>query len=105
VAADIEEGAAIAEAVLEAGQVIADAVEGAKPLDEAGGDPLAGNRWGSRPELDSSRCRAFPHGGRQLSWEFRDGSHGDGLSEGLDGVRRWVWLGIVPTETPRFTQV
>jgi hypothetical protein len=41
----------------------------------------------------------------ELSWEFRDSSHGDGLSEGLDGVRRWVWLGIVPTETPRFTQI
>jgi hypothetical protein len=39
-----------------------------------------------------------------LSWEFRDSSHGDGLLEGLDGVRRWVRLGIVPTETPRFTQ-
>jgi hypothetical protein len=47
----------------------------------------------------------LPHGGRKLSWEFRDSSHGDGLSEGLDGVRRWVWLRIVPTETPRFTQV
>jgi hypothetical protein len=30
-----------------------------------------------------------------LSWEFRDSSHGDGLTEGLDGVRRWVRLGIV----------
>jgi hypothetical protein len=37
----------------------------------------------------------LPHGGRQLSWEFRDSSHGDGLTEGLDGVRRWVRLGIV----------
>jgi hypothetical protein len=27
----------------------------------------------------------LPHGGRQLSWEFRDSSHGDGLSDGLDG--------------------
>jgi hypothetical protein len=43
VAADIEEGAAVAEAVLEAGQVVADAFEGAKPPDEAGGDPLAGD--------------------------------------------------------------
>jgi hypothetical protein len=42
-AADVEEGATIAEAVLEAGQVVADAVEGTEPLDEAGGDPLAGN--------------------------------------------------------------
>jgi hypothetical protein len=40
-----------------------------------------------------------------LSWEFRDSSHGDGLSEGLDSVRRWIQLGIVPTEIPRFTQV
>jgi hypothetical protein len=23
-----------------------------------------------------------------VSWEFRDSSHGDGLTEGLDGVRR-----------------
>jgi hypothetical protein len=41
VAANIEEGAAIAEAILEVGQVVADAVEGAKPLDKAGGDLLA----------------------------------------------------------------
>jgi hypothetical protein len=26
----------------------------------------------------------LPHGGRQLSWEFGDSSHGDGLTEGLD---------------------
>jgi hypothetical protein len=85
VAADVEEGAAVTETVPEAGQVVADAVEGAKPLDEAGGDPLAGDRRGSRPELDSGRRHALPHGGRQLSWEFRDSSHGDGLTEGLDG--------------------
>jgi hypothetical protein len=42
------------------------------------------DRWGSRPELDSRRRRALPHGGHQLSWEFRDSSHGDALSEGLD---------------------
>jgi hypothetical protein len=66
VAADVEEGAA-AEAVPEAVQVVADAVEGAEPPDEAGGDPLAGDRWGSRPELDSARRRALPHGGHQLS--------------------------------------
>jgi hypothetical protein len=30
-----------------------------------------------------------------VSWEFRDSSHGDGLTEGLDGVRRWVRLRIV----------
>jgi hypothetical protein len=75
VAADVKEGAA-AEAIPEVVQVVADAVEGAKPPDEAGGDPLARDRWGSRPELDSARCRALPHGGRQLSWEFRDSSHG-----------------------------
>jgi hypothetical protein len=60
VAADIEEGAVAAEAVLEAGQVFVDAVEGAEPPDEAGGDPLAGDRWGSQPELDSGRRRALP---------------------------------------------
>jgi hypothetical protein len=57
VATDVEEGSAVAEAVLEAGQVVTDAVEGAEPLDEAGGDPLTRNRWGSWPELDSSHCR------------------------------------------------
>jgi hypothetical protein len=30
-----------------------------------------------------------------LSWYFGDSSHGDGLMEGLDGVRRWVQLEIV----------
>jgi hypothetical protein len=34
-----------------------------------------------------------------MSWEFRDSSHGDGLTEGLDGVRRWVRLGIVLLDT------
>jgi hypothetical protein len=29
----------------------------------------------------------LPHGGRQLSWDFSDSSHEDGLTEGLDGVR------------------
>jgi hypothetical protein len=40
-----------------------------------------------------------------LSWEFRDSSHGDGLTEGLDGVRCWVQLGIVQLRhhgLPRF---
>jgi hypothetical protein len=37
----------------------------------------------------------LPHGGRQLSWDFSDSSHGDGLTEGLDDVRRWVRLEIV----------
>jgi hypothetical protein len=40
-----------------------------------------------------------------LSWEFGDSSHGDGLTEGLDGVRRWVWLRIVQLRhlgLPRF---
>jgi hypothetical protein len=44
VAADVEEGAAVAEAVLEVGQVVADAVEGAEPLDKARGDLLAESR-------------------------------------------------------------
>jgi hypothetical protein len=43
-AADVEEGAAVAEAVLEVGQVVVDAVEGAEPLDKAGGDLLAESR-------------------------------------------------------------
>jgi hypothetical protein len=37
----------------------------------------------------------LPHGGRQLSWYFEDGSHGDGLTEGLDGVQRRVRPEIV----------
>jgi hypothetical protein len=40
-----------------------------------------------------------------VSWEFGDSSHGVGIMKGLDGVRQWVRLEIVPTETPRFTQV
>jgi hypothetical protein len=44
VTADVEEGAAVSEAVLEVGQVVADAVEGAKPPDKAGGDLLAESR-------------------------------------------------------------
>jgi hypothetical protein len=44
VAVDVEEGAAVAEAILKVGQVVADAVEGAEPLDEAGGDLLAESR-------------------------------------------------------------
>jgi hypothetical protein len=43
-AADIEEGAAVAEAVLEVGQVVIDAVKGAKPPDKAKGDLLAESR-------------------------------------------------------------
>jgi hypothetical protein len=45
-APDVEEGAAVAKAVLEAGKVVADAVEGAEPPDKAGGDLLAESRWG-----------------------------------------------------------
>jgi hypothetical protein len=44
VAVDVEEGAAIAEAILEAGKVVADAVECAEPLDKAGGDLLIESR-------------------------------------------------------------
>jgi hypothetical protein len=44
VAADVEEGAVIAEAILEVGQVVADAVKGAEPLDKARGDLLAESR-------------------------------------------------------------
>jgi hypothetical protein len=43
-AADVEEGATVAEAVLEVGQVVVDAVEGAEPPDKAGGDLLAESR-------------------------------------------------------------
>jgi hypothetical protein len=95
VAADVEEGATNAEAVPEAGEVVADVIEGAEPLDKSGGDLLAESRWGSRPELYSGRCRVLPHGGRQLSCYFGDSSHGDGLTEGLDDVQRRVRLEIV----------
>jgi hypothetical protein len=44
VAADIKEGAAVAKAVLEVGQVVADAVEGAEPPEEARGELLADSR-------------------------------------------------------------
>jgi hypothetical protein len=44
VAANIEEGAAVTEAVLEAGEIVADALEGAKPPDKAGGNLLAESR-------------------------------------------------------------
>jgi hypothetical protein len=44
VAADVEEGAIVTEVVLEVGRVVIDAVEGAKPPDEAGGDLLAESR-------------------------------------------------------------
>jgi hypothetical protein len=83
-AANVEEGTIAAEAILKVGQVVTDAIEGAKPPDKARGDPLTEGRWGSWPELDSGHHRALPHGGHQLSWEFRDSSHGDGLTEGLD---------------------
>jgi hypothetical protein len=29
-----------------------------------------------------------------MSWYFEDSSHGDGLTEGLGGVQRWVRLDI-----------
>jgi hypothetical protein len=59
VAANVEEGAVIAEAVLEAGQIVADAVEGAKPPDKAkatfsprvDGDP----GWNLTPVI-AARC-------------------------------------------------
>jgi hypothetical protein len=85
VADDIEEGATVAKAILEAVEVVADAVKGVEPPDKAGGDLLAQSRWGSRPELHSGHYRMLPHGGRQLSWYFEDSSHRDGLSEGLVG--------------------
>jgi hypothetical protein len=44
VATDVEEGATIAEAILEVGQVVADAVEGVEPPDKAGGDLLTESR-------------------------------------------------------------
>jgi hypothetical protein len=44
VAADVEEGATVAEAILEVGQVVVDAVEGAEPLDKAGGDLFTESR-------------------------------------------------------------
>jgi hypothetical protein len=40
-----------------------------------------------------------------VSWYFGDSSHGDGLTEGLDCVRRWVGLKIVLLGHQRFTRV
>jgi hypothetical protein len=53
VAADVEEGATVAEAVLEVGKIVTDAVEGAEPLDEAGGDLLA------RCPMVGANCRGI----------------------------------------------
>jgi hypothetical protein len=47
VAADVKEGAAVAEAILEAGQIVVDTVKGAEPLDKAGGNLLTESRWRS----------------------------------------------------------
>jgi hypothetical protein len=105
VANDIEEGATVAEAVLEVAEVVADAVKGVEPSDKARGDLLAQSRWGSRPELHSSHCRTLPHGGRQLSWYFEDSSHRDGLSEGLVGEQGQFRLKIgqvTKQHLPRF---
>jgi hypothetical protein len=44
VAADVEEGAAVTEAILEVGQVVINAAKGAEPPDKAGGDLLAESR-------------------------------------------------------------
>jgi hypothetical protein len=44
VAADVEEGAAVVEAILEVGQVVVDTVEGAEPPDKARYDLLAESR-------------------------------------------------------------
>jgi hypothetical protein len=82
------------EAVLEVGKVVADVVEGAEPLDKAGGDLLAEDGWGSRPEIHSGCCRTLLHGGCQLLWYFEDSSHRDGLTEGLVEEQRWVRLEI-----------
>jgi hypothetical protein len=94
VAADVEEGAAVAEAILKAVEVVADIVEGAKPLDKAEGDLLAEGRWGSWPKLHSGRSGMLLHVGRQLLWYFEDSSHRDGLLEGLIGEQRRVRLEI-----------
>jgi hypothetical protein len=84
-AADIEAGAAVADAVLKVVEVVANAVYGDEPLDKARGDLFTEGRWGSRPELHFGHYRTLPHGGRQLSWYFDDSSHRDGLSRGLVG--------------------
>jgi hypothetical protein len=63
VATNVEEGAIVTEAVLKAGEFVADAVKGTEPPDKAGGDLLAEGRWGSWPKLHSGRCRSLPYGG------------------------------------------
>jgi hypothetical protein len=87
VAANVEEGPTIAETILEAGKIVADAVKGAEPPDKARGNLLAESRCRSEPELYSDHCHTLPHGGHQLSWYFDDSSHGDGLTEWLNDVQ------------------
>jgi hypothetical protein len=98
VATNVEEGATIAEAILEVGQVVVDAVKGAKPLDKARGDFLFG---GSCPELDSACHCALPHDGHQLSWEFRDSSHGEAYRRGST----MVMMGLARDRANRDTSV
>jgi hypothetical protein len=44
VATNVKEGAAVAESILKVGQVVANTVDGAEPLDEAGGNLLTERR-------------------------------------------------------------
>jgi hypothetical protein len=58
VAADVEEGAVVAEAVIEADEVVADAVEGAEPLDKSEGNL---SRRGSMGIPARTSLRSLPH--------------------------------------------
>ena len=47
--------------------VVADDVQRAESVDKATDYTLAGRKEGSRPDVNSSQRRCWPHGGRQLS--------------------------------------
>jgi hypothetical protein len=84
VAVDVEEGAA-AEAVPEAVQVVADAVEGAEPPDEAGGDLLAGDRWDPDRNLTPLAVALCPTVGAN----YRGNLETVAMGRLIEGARRW----------------
>jgi hypothetical protein len=70
--ADGDDAAALGEGrTSEDAGVVDDAVEAAEAVDEAGDDALAVVGDGSRPEQIAGRHRSRPHGGRQLSSDWR----------------------------------
>ena len=64
--------------VTETARVVADDVQRAEYVDKATDHTLAGGDEGTRPEVNSSQRRCWPHGGRQLSRGEQDRCHRDG---------------------------